>query len=81
MWQSKMFTEDQMVAWEKKMAATQTWVELQTYFINKWLERKQYLATTAKQSRFREGALLAQETVAAEEEGKSQAMLFTMLQE
>jgi hypothetical protein len=35
----------------------------------------------AKQSRFKEAALLAQEIAAAEEEGKSQAMLFTMLQE
>jgi hypothetical protein len=35
----------------------------------------------AKQLRFREAALLAQETAAAEEEGKSQAMLFAMLQE
>ena len=42
---------------------------------------KQYSATTAKQSRFKEAALLAQETAAAEEEGESQAMLFAMLQE
>jgi hypothetical protein len=32
MWQSKMFTEDQMIAWENKAAAQQTWVVLQTYF-------------------------------------------------
>ncbi len=37
--------------------------------------------TTANQSRFKEAALLAQETAAAEEEGESQAMLFAMLQE
>ncbi len=35
----------------------------------------------AKQSRFKEAALLAQETAAAEEEGESQEMLFAMLQE
>jgi len=81
MWNSEMFTEDQMVAWENKTAAQQTWAELQRYFTNKWLERKQYSATTAKQSRFKEAALLAQETAAAEEEGKLQAMLFAMLQE
>jgi hypothetical protein len=81
MWQSKMFTEDQMVAWENRTSATQTWTALQTYFTEKWLERKQYSATTAKQSRFKEAALLAQETAAAEEEGESQAMLFAMLQE
>jgi hypothetical protein len=50
MWQSKMFTEDQMVAWENRTSATQTWAALQTYFTEKWLERKQYSATTAKQS-------------------------------
>jgi hypothetical protein len=81
MWQSEMFTEDQMVAWENRTSATQTWTALQTYFTEKWLERKQYSATTAKQSRFKEAALLAQETAAAEEEGESQAMLFAMLQE
>jgi hypothetical protein len=49
MWQSEMFTEDQMVAWENRGAMAQTWAALQTYFTEKWLERKQYLATTAKQ--------------------------------
>ena len=58
----------------------QTWTAHQTYFTEKWLERKQYSATPAKQSRFKEAALHAQETAAAEEEGESQAMLFTMLQ-
>jgi hypothetical protein len=59
MWQSKMFTEDQMVAWENKPMAQQTLAALQTYFTKKWLERKQYSAITAKQSRFKEAALLA----------------------
>jgi hypothetical protein len=35
---------------ENRTSATQTWTELQTYFSKKWLERKQYSATTAKQS-------------------------------
>jgi hypothetical protein len=80
-WQSEMFTEDQMVVWENKTAAQQTWAELQTYFTEKWLERKQYSATMAKQLYFKEAALLTQETAAAEDKGKSQAMLFAMLQE
>jgi hypothetical protein len=67
--QSKMFTEDQMVAWENKLVTQQTWAALQAYFTKKWLERKQYSATTAKQLRFKEAALLAQEKAAAEEEG------------
>jgi hypothetical protein len=49
MWQSKIFTEDQMVAWKNKTAAQQTWAALQAYFTKKWLERKQYSAMTAKQ--------------------------------
>jgi hypothetical protein len=81
MWKSKIFTEDQMVAWENKTAAQQTWAALQTYFTDKWLEWKQYSGTKAKQSCFKEAALLAQETAAAEEEEESQAMLFAMLQE
>jgi hypothetical protein len=77
MWQSEMFTEDQMVAWENRTSATQTWTELQTYFTEKWLERKQYSATTAKQSPFKEAALQAQEAAAAEEEGETQAIQHT----
>ncbi len=81
MWQSEMFTEDQMVIWENRGAMAQTWAALQTYFTEKWLEQKQYLATRAKQSQFKEAALLAQETAAAEEEGETQALLFAMLQD
>ncbi len=81
MWQSEMFMEGQMVAWENKTATQQTWAKLQTYFTKKQLERKQYSATRAKQSRFKEAALLAQDTAAAEDKSKLQAILFAMLQE
>ena len=81
MWESEMFTEDQMVAWENKPTVDQTWVNLQAYFTEKWLERRQYSAATAKQSRFKEAALAAQEQVAATEEGETQAMMFALLQE
>ncbi len=60
MWQSEIFTEDQMVVWENWGAMAQMWVLLQTYFTEKWLEQKQYTATTAKQSQFKEATLLAQ---------------------
>jgi hypothetical protein len=49
MWQSEMFTEDQMVVWENRGAMAQTWAALQTYFTKKWLEWKQFSAMTAKQ--------------------------------
>jgi len=42
MWESEMFTKDQMVAWENKTPAQQTWQNLQDYFTEKWLERRQY---------------------------------------
>ncbi len=42
MWESEMFTKDQMVAWENKTAAQQTWQALQDFFTEKWLERRQY---------------------------------------
>jgi predicted RNA-binding Zn-ribbon protein involved in translation (DUF1610 family) len=81
MWASEMFTEEQMLGWENKPTIDQTWTNLQAYFTEKWLERKQYSTTTAKQSRFKEAALAAQEKEAAEAESETQAMLFAMLQE
>ncbi len=81
MWDSKRFTEDQMVAWENKPAVDQTWVNLQTYFTEKWLERHQYSAATAKQSRYKEAVLAASEQAAATEESETQAMMFALLQE
>ncbi len=81
MWDSKMFTEDQMVVWENKPAVNQTWTNFQTYFMEKWLKRRQYSEATAKQSGFKEAALVAQEQAAAMEEGKTQAMMFALLQE
>jgi hypothetical protein len=61
MWESEMFTKDQMVVWENKPTSDQTWDNLQTYFMVKWLKRRQYLAARAKQLRFKEVALAAQE--------------------
>jgi hypothetical protein len=37
MWQSKMFTEDQKVAWKNKTVVQQTLVALHTYFTKNWL--------------------------------------------
>ncbi len=81
MWESKMFTKDQLVLWENKPATNQTWQALQDYFMEKWLECRQYSQATAKHSCFKDAALTAQEQVAAEEEGKVSAMMFALLQE
>jgi hypothetical protein len=63
-WKSEMFTKDQMVLWENKRTANQTWDNLQTYFREKWLERHQYFAAMAKQLNFKKVALAAQEQAA-----------------
>jgi hypothetical protein len=76
-----MFTKDEMVAWENKTTAQQTWLNLQDYFTEKWLEQRQYLQATAKHSRFKDAALTAQELAVAEEEGKTSTMMFTLLQD
>ncbi len=81
MCESKLFTKDKMVAWENKTAVKQTWQNLQDHFMEKWLEQKQYLQTITKHSQFKDAALAAQELAAAEEEGKTTAMMFTLLQE
>ncbi len=81
MWESEMFTKDQLVLWENKPAANQTWQVLQDYFTEKWLERRQYSRAMAKHSRFKDAALPAHEQVAAEEEGEVSAMMFALLQE
>jgi hypothetical protein len=81
MWESEMFTKDQLVVWENKPYANQTWQALQDYFTEKWLERRQYSQAMAKQSRFKDTALTTQEQVAAEEEGEVSVMMFAILQE
>jgi hypothetical protein len=82
MLESEMFTEDQMVTWwENKTAAQQTWQNLQDYFTGKWLEQRQYSQATTKHLRFKDAALAAQELAAAEEEDKTTAMMFALLQE
>jgi hypothetical protein len=78
---SKMFTEDQMVAWKNKTTKLQTWQNLQDYFTEKWLEQRQYLQATAKDLQFKDAALAAQELATAEEEGKTTAMMFALLQD
>jgi hypothetical protein len=81
MWESKMFTKDQMVAWKNKTPVQQTRQNLQDYFAEKWLDQTQYLQATVKQSWFKDAALAAQELSAVEEEGKTTAMMFSLLQE
>ncbi len=77
--ESKMFTKDQMVAWENNTAVQQTWQNLQDYFTEKLLEQRQHSQATKKHPGFKDAALAAQELAAAEEEGKTTAMMFSLL--
>jgi hypothetical protein len=81
MWESEMFTKDQMAVWKNKPAAQQTWQALQDYFTKKWLEHRQYSQVTAKHSRFKDAALTAKKLAAKVEEGETTAMMFALLQE
>jgi hypothetical protein len=81
MWESEMFTKDQMVALENKPATQQTWQALKDYFTEKWLECRQYSQATAKHSWFKDAALTAQELAVAEEESETTTMMFALLQE
>jgi hypothetical protein len=81
MWESKMFTKEQMVEWENKPTIDQIWANLQACFTEKWLKCHQYSSTTAKHSQFREVVLSAQEQAADKEEGEMQAMMSMLLQE
>jgi hypothetical protein len=62
-------------------AMQQTWQNFVDYFTEKWLEQRQYLQTTAKHTQFKDAALAAQELATAEEEGKTTAMMFALLQD
>jgi hypothetical protein len=70
-----------MVAWENKTTTQQTWQNLQDYFMEKWLEQRQYSQATAKHSWFKDAALADQKLAAAEEEDKTTAMMFALLQD
>jgi hypothetical protein len=62
MWETKMFNEDQKVTWENQTAVQHTWQNLQDYFMEKWLEQRQYLQAIAKHSHFKDAALAARVT-------------------
>ncbi len=70
-----------MVAWENKTSVQQTWQNLQNYFTEKWLEQRQYLQATAKQSWFKDATLAAQDLAVAAEEGKTTTPMIALLQE
>jgi hypothetical protein len=80
MWESKMFTEDQMAAWENKTPMQQTWQNLQEHFTEKIARAKTICASHRKTVAVQGCSLAAQELEAVEEEGKTTAMMFALLQ-
>jgi hypothetical protein len=76
MWDSGQFTSKQMHKWENKAAADKTWDNIKAYFTQQWQEQQAYNKMTAKQSAFKEAAMLAKEVEAAEQ----QAQIFVLMQ-
>ena len=76
MWESGQFTSKQMHTWEKKPPADKTWDNIKDYFTEQWQEQQAYNKMTAKQSAFKEAAMLAKEAEMAEQN----AQIFTLMQ-
>ena len=76
MWDSGQFTSKQMHEWENKTAALKTWDNIKTYFTQQWQEQQAYNKMTAKQSAFKEAAMLAKEAEVAEQN----AQIFVFMQ-
>ena len=76
MWDSGQFTSKQMSTWENKAAADKTWPNIKDYFTQQWQEQQAYNKMMAKQSAFKEAAMLAKEAETAEQN----AQIFLLLQ-
>jgi len=76
MWDSGQFTSKQMSTWENKPPADKTWTNIKDYFTQQWQEQQAYNKMTAKQSAFKEAAMLAKEAEAAEQN----AQIFVLMQ-
>ena len=76
MWDSGQFTSKQMHKWENKVATDKTWDNIKAYFTQQWQEQQAYNKMTAKQSAFKEAAMLAKEAEVAEQ----QAQIFVLMQ-
>jgi hypothetical protein len=76
MWDSGQFTSRQMSTWENRAAVDKTWTNIKDYFTQMWQEQQAYNKMTAKQSAFKEAAMLAKEAETAEQN----AQIFVLLQ-
>ena len=52
MWESEFFTDKNLIKWEKKEAANQTWENVNIYFIEFYQSHTQYSKSLAKRSIF-----------------------------
>ena len=77
MWDSGQFTSKQMSTWENKVATDKTWINIKDYFTQQWQEQQAYNKMTAKQSAFKEAAMLAKE---ADEVAEQNAQIFVLMQ-
>ena len=56
MWESEFFTDKNLIKWEKKEAADQTWENVKIYFTELYQSHTQYSKSLVKRSRFHESA-------------------------
>ena len=60
MYQSNMFSKEELMAWEEKPRADKMWVHLQTYFKDRWTATMRYQGDTNQKHGF-ESAVSAEE--------------------
>ena len=80
MWESEFFTDKNLIKWEKKEAANQTWASVKIYFTELYQSHTQYSKLLAKHSRFHESASYVKERENTKEESEA-TMMFAMMQE
>ena len=56
MWESELFKDKNLIKWERKEAADQTWANVKTYSTELYQSHTQYRKLLAKRTRFHESA-------------------------
>ena len=79
-WELELFTDKNLIKWEKKGAADQTWANVKIYFTELYQSHTQYRKSMAKQSRFHEIASNVTERENTKEESKETMMVLPSVQ-
>ena len=79
-WESEFFTDKNLIKWEKKEVAYQTWAKVKIYFTELYQSHTEYSKFLAKRSRFHESVSNVKERESEKEESEAR-MMFAMMQE